>query len=63
MSVSKAQIRATEKYKKANYWRPSLCFPKAWEPIIREQCETDGVSINSFISSIVEAELKKRNKE
>ena len=48
--TSNAQMRATAKYEKANYFKTLVRFPKDKEQVIRESA---GDSLNGFIVSAV----------
>lgn len=48
--VSKAQIRATTKYEKANYFKTTIRFPKDAEVLIRKAA---GDSLNGYIVDLV----------
>lgn len=50
MMVSKAQIRATEKYNKAKYFETKVRFPKEAEAIIRQKA---GSSLNGYIVDLI----------
>ncbi len=55
--VSKAQLRATAKYEKAKYWRPTIRLPKEAEEQLRQRAESQGKSINSYIADLVLKDL------
>lgn len=56
MAVSKAQQRATNKYKKANYDRMEIFVPKGKKDTIKAHASTRGESVNGFIGrAILEA--------
>lgn len=46
-------------YKKANYYKPSVLFPKAVEPLIRSAAEAAGQSVGEFIKTAVMEKLNK----
>lgn len=54
--VTKAQIKATQKWESANYFRTMVRFPKEKEKEIREHAKT---SLNGFIVSAVLEKIKR----
>ena len=59
MSTTEAQTRATRKYKKRAYYRPSILFPKRLEGPIREFCMLKGISINQLVNKAVNEYLSR----
>lgn len=57
MAVSKAQQRATNKYKKSNYDRIELVVPKGNKEAIRTVAENHGQSINAYISTAIDERM------
>lgn len=57
MAVSKAQQRATNKYKKSNYDRIELVVPKGNKEAIRMVAENHGQSINAYISAAIDERM------
>ena len=57
MPVSKAQQRATNKYKKSNYDRIELVVPKGNKETIRAVAETHSQSINAYISAAIDEKM------
>lgn len=55
MPTTEAQTRATRKYKKKAYYRPSILFRKELEEPIRSYCEENGVSINELVNQAVKS--------
>ena len=51
-----ARIRANEKWKAKNYWKPTIYFPKKLEQEIRENA---GESVNAFIVDAVKEKLER----
>lgn len=54
-----AQMRATAKYEKTNYFKTLVRFPKELEQTIRESA---GESLNGFIVSAVLEKIERDNK-
>ena len=61
MAVSKAQQRATNKYKKTNYDRLELVVPKGQKDAIKAHAEARGESVNGFVSRAI-SEAMERDK-
>lgn len=59
MAVSKAQQRATNKYKKSNYDRVELVVPKGRKEEIRVHAESKGQSVNGFIIAAVDEKMER----
>lgn len=57
MAVSKAQQRATNKYKKANYDRMELVVPKGRKEEIKAAAAAAGESANAFINGAIDARM------
>ena len=53
MPVSKAQQRATAKYKKSNYDRIEIVVPKGRKAIVQEHAAARSESVNSFINRAI----------
>lgn len=51
--VSKAQMRATAKWQKENYFKALIRFPKDAEDLIRQVAEQNGESLNGYIVDLV----------
>lgn len=62
MPVSKAQQKATNKYKKTNYDRMELVVPKGQKDTIKAHAAAHGESVNGFIGRAI-TETMKRDKE
>lgn len=57
MAVSKAQQRATNKYKKTNYDRVELIVPKGRKDEIRTHAESQGQSVNAYINAAIDTRM------
>lgn len=53
MPVSKAQQKAVNKYMAANYDRINLTIPKGQRDIIKAHADSQGESVNAFISRAI----------
>ena len=62
MAVSKAQQKATNKYKKANYDRMEILVPKGRKDDIKTHAEILGESVNGFVNRAI-SETMERDKE
>jgi len=56
ITVSKAEQRATEKYKKSNYDRVNVLLPKG----TKEKIQATGETVNGFINKAVAERLEQR---
>lgn len=59
MPVSKAQQRATNKYKKSNYDRIELVVPKGKKEVIQAHAEAQGESVNGFIGRAIDEAMER----
>lgn len=59
MAVSKAQQKATNKYKKANYDRMELIVPKGRKDAIKAHAEARGESVNGFIGRAIHETMER----
>ncbi len=59
MAVSKAQQRATNKYKKSNYDRLELVVPKGQKDTIKAHAEARGESVNGFINRAISETMER----
>ena len=57
MAVSKAQIRATHKYGKALYYRPTIMIKRELEEAIRQKAQSEGKSISTYIQDLLKKDL------
>jgi uncharacterized protein (DUF1778 family) len=62
MAVSKAQQKAVNKYMSTNYDRINLTVPKGRKDIIKAFADSQGKSVNSFISEAIDEKMG-RDKE
>lgn len=59
MPVSKAQQRATNKYKKSNYDRIELVVPKGKKEVIQVHAGAQGESVNGFIGRAIDETMER----
>ncbi len=59
MPVSKAQMRATAKYEKANYDDIRLRVTKGKKEIIKSHAQTKGESMNGFINRAIDETIER----
>lgn len=57
MPVSKAQQRATNKYKKTNYDRIELVVPKGRKAEIKDYADAIGESLNAYINGAIDLRI------
>lgn len=62
MPVSKAQQRATNKYKKSNYDRIELVVPKGKKEVIQVHAQAQGESVNGFIGRAIDEAMERDEK-
>ena len=62
MAVSKAQQRATAKYKKDNYDRMELLLPKGQKDVIKAHAQIKGESLNGFVNEAIDEKIERDNK-
>lgn len=61
MTISKAQQRATAKYIKNNYDEIKVRVEKGKRYKIKAHAESKGMSLNSYIISLIDEAMKKEN--
>lgn len=59
MTVSKAQMKATQKYVKNNYDRLEFRIPKGERDIIKAHAEKMGESLNQFLVRAVKEAMQR----
>ena len=57
--VSKAQQKAVNKYVKQNYDRVNVTMPKGKKEEYKAYAQSKGMSLNAYIISLIEADIKK----
>lgn len=57
MPVSKAQQRATAKYKKSNYDRIEIVVPKGRKAEIKDRADAIGESLNAYINGAIDLRI------
>ena len=57
MAISKAQIKATAKYQKANYDDIKLRVSKGDREVIKAYAESLGKSLNAYINDLIRADM------
>lgn len=61
MAISKSQQKAVHKYVKANYDRMELTVPKGRKAEIKAHADTQGESVNAFISRAIDETMERDN--
>ena len=61
MPASKAQLRATNKYMKANYDRVNLTLPKGRKAELQAHASDRGESVNGFINRAIDEAIMRDN--
>ena len=57
MPVSKAQVKATNKYNAANYDSLRIVVPKGQKQTIEAYAKGKGESVNGFVNALIRAEM------
>lgn len=57
MSTSDAQIRATNKWNKKAYYRPSVCLRREYEEPLRKKAAAKGESVSAYIQDLIKKDL------
>lgn len=63
MPVSKAQQRATNKYKKTNYDRIELVVPKGRKAEIKDYADAVGESLNAYINGAIDLRIAQESSD
>lgn len=57
MAASKAQMKAVDKYKRINYYRPSINLRREYEELIRNRAKELDMSMSEYIQSLIKRDL------
>jgi len=57
MPVSKAQIKASDKYKAKTYYRPSINLRREYEEAIRERAAELNMTMSTYIQTLIKKDL------
>lgn len=57
MGTSKAQMRASQKWNKKAYYRPSVCLPRKYEDALREKAAQEGKTVSTYIQDLIKKDL------
>lgn len=60
MTVTKAQIKATQKYVKNNYDSLIVRVPKGKKDIIAAHAQTQNKSLNSFVNEAIDEKMDRK---
>ena len=60
MAISKAQIKATTKYVKANYDEIKLRVPKGYKDEIKAEASIAGESVNEYVKTAIDMRIAQR---
>jgi len=61
MPISKAQLKATQKYQEKAYERITLRVKTGQKTIYEQQAKSKGMSLNSYIVSLLERDRAEEN--
>ena len=62
MAISKAQQASVNKYVKSNYDRINVTMPKGRKDIIKAHAESQGESVNGFITRAIDNQMEQDKK-
>ena len=62
MAVSQAQLRASAKYQKKAYDRPTIRLPKGYLAIIQEYAKKNNETVNNIFKRLIESEITELTK-
>lgn len=57
MAVSKAQMKATQKYMGKTYYRPCVMLRREYEDALRKKAEEKGMTVSSYIVELIKKDL------
>lgn len=57
MAKTEAQIRATKKYDKKAYYRPTIMLKREFEVLIHNRAKELNMSMSSYILSLIKKDL------
>lgn len=57
MAVSEAHMRASNKWNKKAYYRPSICLKREYEDLLRVKAEKEGKSVSLYIQDLIKKDL------
>ena len=60
MAKTEAQIRATKKYDKKAYYRPTIMLRREYEEQIHERAEELHLSMSSYIQTLIKKDLEEK---
>lgn len=60
MPASEAQIRAVEKYKRKNYYRPSINLRREYEEKTRNRAKELNMSMSEYIQTLIKKDLDEK---
>lgn len=57
MPVSEAHMKATQKWVKKAYYRPSICLKREYEDALRQRAAAEGKSVSTYIQDLIKKDL------
>ena len=57
MPASKAHIKASNKFNKKAYYRPSICLRREYEEMLREKADKKSLSVSGYILELIKKDL------
>lgn len=55
--VTKAQLKATQKYAKKTYYRPCVMLRREYESALREKAASEGKTVSTYIQDLIKKDL------
>ena len=60
MAKTEAQIRATKKYDKKAYYRPTIMLRREFEDVIHDRAKELNMSMSSYIQALIKKDLDEK---
>lgn len=57
MAKTEAQIRATQKYDKKAYYRPTIYLSREYEMALHDKAAAKGKTVSTYIQDLIKADL------
>lgn len=55
---TEAQMRATKKYDKKAYYRPTICLKREYEDALHKKADAKGLSVSEYIKRLIINDLE-----
>lgn len=57
MPVSKAQMKAVQKYSSKSYYRPCVMLRREYEDMLRKKAEENNTTVSNYIVDLIKKDL------